>query len=94
MRNEIEGSKRSGTFTTSPGKELNGELTFKGPETSLHLHDKASFDTHAIPELCITGVLQDLTKISLIRSITPPVPGSVHPKWVLAFGTTALYKAG
>ncbi|MFZ0660092.1 MAG: HEPN domain-containing protein [Candidatus Binataceae bacterium] len=76
MRNEIEGSKRSGTFTISPGKTLSGELAFKGPNTSLHLHDRASFDTHAIPELCITGILEDLTKVSLIRCVTPPVPGS------------------
>jgi hypothetical protein len=74
--NEIEGSKRSGTFTILPGKELNGELSFKGSETSLHVYDRAPFDTHAIPELCITGVLQDLTKVSLIGCITPPVPGS------------------
>lgn len=76
MRSEIEGSKRSGTFTISPGRDLYGELSFKGPKTSLYLHDRASFDTHAIPELCITGILEDLTKVSLIRCITPPVPGS------------------
>jgi hypothetical protein len=76
MRNEIEGSKRSGIFTIVPGKELYGELTFKGPETSLHLHDKTSFDTHAIAELCITGIFQDLTKVSLIRCIAPLMPVS------------------
>ena len=76
MMDEFEESKRTGTFTISPGKDVYGELTFKGPETSLHLHDKASFSTHAIPEQCITGILQDLTKVSLIQCITPPVPGS------------------
>jgi len=76
MMDELEGSKRAGTFTISPGKDVYGELTFKGPKTSLYLHDKASFNTDAIPDQCITGILHDLTKVSLIQCIAPPWPGS------------------
>jgi hypothetical protein len=48
MMNQLEETRRAGTFTISPDKELRGELTFKGPKTSLSLQDRASFTTHEI----------------------------------------------
>ena len=77
LMNDLEGSKHSGTFTISPGKDIYGELTFKGPQTSLYLHDKAFFSTNEIPDQCISGTLHDLTKVSLIKCLTPLIPGSV-----------------
>lgn len=71
----LEESKRAGTFTVSPGRDVYGELTLKGPKTSLYLQDKMFFNTHAIPDLCVKGVLHDLTKVSLIQCITSG-PGS------------------
>jgi hypothetical protein len=63
-----EETKQAGRFTFS-GKELHGELTLAGANTSLYLHDKEHFNTRVIPDGCITGVLHDLTKISLIDCI-------------------------
>jgi hypothetical protein len=73
---ELEGSKQTGRFTTSPGKEISGDLTLAGSKTSLYLHDNEFFDTHAIPNRCITGVLHDRAKVSLIDCITTSGTGS------------------
>ena len=34
---DLEQSKQSGTFTISPGKDIYGDLTLAGPNTSLYL---------------------------------------------------------
>ena len=67
---ELEQSKRAGVFTISPGKEIYGELTFAGPNTSLYLRDNEYFDTQAIPGQCVKGTLYDLTKVTLLHCIT------------------------
>jgi ApeA N-terminal domain 1 len=69
-------SKRSGKFTVPPGREIYGELTLAGNETSLYLQDNEDFSTHAIPGRCIRGVLHDLTRISLIDCVTMSGMGS------------------
>jgi hypothetical protein len=71
-----ENSKRAGKFTVPPGKNIDGELTLSGANTSLYLHDKDEFSTLAIQDQYIKGVLNDLTKVSLIRCITTSGPGS------------------
>lgn len=76
MMDELEGSKQTGRFTISPGTEVYGELTLAGAKTSLYLHDKEFFNTHAIPGQCVKGVLHDLTKVSLIQCITTSGTGS------------------
>jgi|HubBroStandDraft_2_1064218.scaffolds.fasta_scaffold18838_2 hypothetical protein len=68
-------SKNAGKFTLAPGKEIYGELTLSGPETLLYLYDRQEFDTHATPHQYVTGVLHDLTKVSLINCLTTLVPG-------------------
>jgi hypothetical protein len=72
---KLEESKRSGTFTISSGKEVYGELTLAGAKSSLYLHDKEFFHT-GIARDCITGVLHDLTKVTLINCITTSGTGS------------------
>jgi hypothetical protein len=72
----VEKSKRAGKFTVPPGRGIYGELTLSGANTSLYLHDKDEFRTFAIPDQYIKGVLNDLTKVSLIRCITISGPGS------------------
>jgi ApeA N-terminal domain 1 len=76
MRSKLKQSKQSGTFTLSPGTELYGELTLAGRKSSLYLHDKNYFPTSDIPHQYVTGVLRDLTKVSLIDCVIPPVPSS------------------
>lgn len=67
---ELDQSKRAGIFTISPGKDIYGELTFAGPNTSLYLRDNEYFDTRAIPGQCLKGTLHDLTKVTLLHCIT------------------------
>lgn len=76
MMDELEGSKQTGRFTISAGTEVYGELTLAGAKTSLYLHDKEFFNTHAIPGQCVKGVLHDLAKVSLIQCITTSGTGS------------------
>ena len=72
----LEKSKSAGKFTVPPGRDIYGELTLSGPNTSVYLHDKDEFSTFAIPDQYLKGVLNDLTKVSLIRCITMSGPGS------------------
>jgi ApeA-like protein/HEPN superfamily Apea-like protein len=67
----IEGSKQTGKFTVSPGRDVYGEITLSGGKTALYLEDLEYFDTQAIPGQCLKGVLRDLTKVSLIDCRTP-----------------------
>jgi hypothetical protein len=69
-------SKRSGTFTLSPGTELYGELLLAGAKTTLYLRDKRFFPTHDIPNRCIVGILHDLIKVTLINCVAPGSPSS------------------
>lgn len=68
--NDLENSKQAGTFTISPGKDIYGELTFSGPNSTLYLRDNEYFDMRAIPGQCIKGTLHDLTKVTLLHCIT------------------------
>ncbi len=56
----------TGTFTVEPGREVFGDLKLRGRETSLDLRDAEYFPTHQIPYQCITGVLHDLSKVTLL----------------------------
>jgi hypothetical protein len=76
MMDDVEGSKQTGRFTISPGKDVYGELTLAGAKTSLYLHDKEFFNTHAIAAQCVKGILHDLTKVSLIQCIMTSGTGS------------------
>jgi len=70
----FENSKRIGRFAITPSRDILGELTLDGANSSLYLHDKDEFSTLALPENHITGTLQDLTKVSLIGCI--PLSGT------------------
>lgn len=63
-------SRQAGTFTISSDKEVYGELTLAGGNTSLYLRDKDKFDAHNIPYQCVKGVLHDLRKVTLLGCIT------------------------
>jgi hypothetical protein len=75
---ELEQSKQAGTFTISPGKDVYGELTLAGRNTSLYLRDNEYFDTSAMPGQCVKGILHDLTKVTLIQCITKEGLGSAR----------------
>ena len=78
MMDMRENLKRAGTFTIAPGKDVYGELTLAGQNTSLYLQDKEFFNTFDITDQCMNGVLHDLTKVSLIQCITKEGPGSAN----------------
>jgi hypothetical protein len=69
-------STRAGTFLLSSESEIYGELTLAGSKSSLYLHDKNYFRTNAAADNYISGVLLDLTRVSLINCVVPPVPSS------------------
>ncbi|HTV59434.1 MAG TPA: HEPN domain-containing protein [Verrucomicrobiae bacterium] len=72
---KVEKSKRAGKFILAQGEEIYGELTVSGANTALYLRNESEFSTHAGPNQYIKGVLHDLTKVSLIDCVTPPLPG-------------------
>lgn len=67
-----------GEFIIMPGKNIYGELTLDGDKTSVYIQDKESFNTFEIPDQCIYGILNDLTKVSLIQCITKIGVGTVR----------------
>jgi len=72
---ELEQCKQAGIFTIYPGKDVYGELTFAGQNTSLYLRDSEYFDTKLIPGQCVKGILHNLTKVTLLNCITTSGPG-------------------
>lgn len=70
----FENSKRIGRFAVTPNRDIFGELTLAGANSSLFLHDKDEFSSLTFPEDCVKGTLQDLTKVSLIGCI--PLSGT------------------
>lgn len=67
---KLEKEKQSGMFSTARDRSVFGELKLARSRTSLYLQDKEYFDTRNVPDRCITGVLHDLTRVSLINCIT------------------------
>ncbi len=67
MINTFNKSKQSGTFTLLSGKDVYGELSLRGRNTSLYLQDRNSFERHDISGHCVKGILHDLTKVTLLQ---------------------------
>lgn len=76
MMENIEKQKYEGTFTVDPDREVHGELTLDGPRSSLHLWDREFFHLYGMQSQIIKGVLNDLTKVSLVNCITTEGVGS------------------
>ena len=68
--------RRSGVFNLGEDRQIHGELKMRGEATSLYLQDKEFFSTHNAPGRCIRGVLHDLTHVTLVDCLSPPIPGS------------------
>lgn len=77
MMEELERVKQSGKFRLdASGKDIHGELTLAGAKSSIYLQDSDFFDSFPKPHRCITGVLLDLTRVTLIDCITMSGTGS------------------
>ena len=62
-------SKRAGTFTLASGDDVYGELTLASSKSTLYLRSKEYFDARTNSGQSITGVLHDLTKVTMIECI-------------------------
>jgi len=69
MKGIFKHIRQTGTFAVSPGREIFGEITLKGANTSLFLRDAEPFEIQFLPGQSLQGVLHDLSKISLINCI-------------------------
>ncbi len=75
MRKQYEGNGRIGRFTIG-GKELSGALSISGRDTNLYVYSDQFFRPDNNPDRCITGILHDLHRVTLIDCIGSPVSGS------------------
>ena len=64
MKNQSRQSRQTGIFTISPGQKATGTLILAGLNTSLYVWSEDPLDISS--ETTITGILDDLTKVSLI----------------------------
>ncbi len=78
MQAKLKNSKHPGTFAIAPGREFYGELKLAGPKTKLYLRDEDFFNAHGIPNLCVKGVLHDLTKVTLVDCISSGTGSASH----------------
>lgn len=67
---EVAGVKQSGRFKLEADREVYGQLTLAGSKSSLYLYDGQSFDAYPRPGRHVSGVLPDLTRVSLIDCVT------------------------
>jgi hypothetical protein len=58
-----------GKFVIDSGKELWGELHVAGKNSLLYVRDDEQFEPYVSSDACITGVLHDLTKVTLLKCI-------------------------
>src|SRR5437870_1556017 len=62
-------TKHAGKFTIVTGTDVYGELSLKGRKTALTFHHNHDIRLEQIPNACITGVLHDQTKVTLIKCL-------------------------
>ena len=69
MKGVFEQIRQTGSFAVSPGREIFGEITLKGANTSLFLRDSEPYEIQFLPGQSLLGVLHDFSKVSLIECI-------------------------
>lgn len=58
-----------GKFALASDKELWGELDVAGKYSLLYVRDDEKFEPYVSSDACITGVLQDRTRVTLLKCI-------------------------
>jgi ApeA N-terminal domain 1 len=76
MKN-LEAFTQFGKFLIAPDREVFGELRIAGAESSLYVTDDAFFQLEPFAQACITGILRDLTKVTLIQCLLIEGTGTV-----------------
>ena len=69
MINQRDKSRYTGTFMVAPDREVHGNLSLDGPNTSLYLWDEKFFHIGPSVEKTITGILDNRTKVSLLECV-------------------------
>lgn len=64
----VEGAKLGGHFDIGDGRSVLGELSIRGTDTSLYLHDAEFFHVEDDRAECIRGTLHDRTKVTVLAS--------------------------
>ena len=72
---QLDKSRHVGLFSVAPDREVNGNLSLDGPNTSLYLWDENFFNIYQSDGKIITGILDNRTKVSLIDCLISG-PGS------------------
>ena len=67
MKEQHDMSRRSGTFRVAQDREVNGVLSLDSLNTSLYVWDTSRFDADQLSGTTIAGVLNDRTKVSLLK---------------------------
>lgn len=72
----VEGAKLGGRFDIGEDRAILGELSIRGTETSLYLHDPDFFHVDDERAKCIRGTLHNLTKVTVLHSAVRSSLGS------------------
>ena len=75
MMNQRDKSRHTGTFRVAPDREIHGNLSLDGPNTSLYLWDDTFFYIGPSAKKTITGILDNRKKVSLAECVISG-PGS------------------
>ena len=69
MINQRDKSRHTGTFRVAPDREVHGNLSLDGPNTSLYLWDDKFFYIGPSAKKTIIGILDNRTKVSLLECL-------------------------
>ncbi|URW75905.1 hypothetical protein M9980_01340 [Sphingomonas donggukensis] len=72
----VEGAKLGGRFDIGEARSVLGELSIRGTETMLYLHDADFFHVEDEHAECIRGTLHDRTKVTVLASAVRSSLGS------------------
>ena len=69
MINQRDKSRHTGIFRVAPDREVHGNLSLDGPNTSLYLWDDTFFYIGPAAPNSITGILDNRKKVSLLECL-------------------------
>lgn len=83
MKEQHDMLRQSGTFRVTQDREVSGVLSLDGLDASLYVWDTSRFDADQLSGVTITGVLNDSTKVSLLKCFVTNLghyglPDTVH----------------
>ena len=73
VKRHPDSSRLFGTFDVEQDRRIDGELLLAGPDTSLYVWSDKPLDANQLSRPTITGILSNLTKVSLVDFRKRPV---------------------